>query len=242
MSERLIVRSPEHVLIALEPAGLGARTAALLVDLLAIAALISAAGWLFGHLPGGIGTAAQITSTFVILWGYPIVWEQLRAGQTLGKQSFRLRVVDVRGLPPELPQSLVRNLVRIVDLLPAGGIGIASCLFDVHRRRLGDLAAGTLVVREKPREDREALALRESRRHNSLATPRLRKLILRRLSLEERELLLDACLRAPLLDEAARLEMFEEMGDQYRREFGVDDARLSGENLVRGLVAVAFGA
>jgi uncharacterized RDD family membrane protein YckC len=235
-----LVHSPEHVLIALEPAGLGARFAAFLIDAAIIAGLLALSSQIAGVLPRAIATAVNVTASFLILWGYFVLLEVLRAGQSVGKQVMRLRVVDARGLPIELPQSLVRNIVRLLDLMPMGGLGMACVLFDPHRRRLGDLAADTLVVRERGPSDRLSLAAREARRHNSLATPRTRRLVKHRLGLEERELLLDVCLRAPDLEEGARLRLFEEIGDRYREILGIEDKALSGENLVRGLVALAF--
>ena len=79
---------------------------------------------------------------------YAVVSEWVWRGQTVGKRLMGLRVVDARGLRLEPSQVIVRNLMRLLDALPAlylvGGI---ACVFSRHRQRLGDLAAGTVVVR-----------------------------------------------------------------------------------------------
>src|SRR5207245_10651733 len=94
---------------------------------------------------------------FAIFWGYFIVSEAVWSGQTLGKRALRLRAVDARGGPITVSQALIRNLVRIVDFLPSYYLVGAIAIFVTHRnQRLGDLAAGTVVVRE-----RQAVSLRD---------------------------------------------------------------------------------
>ena len=234
------VHSPEHVTIGLVPAGLGSRSAAFLLDLLLVLGLCALVAKL-GQLLPRVGTAFVVTLCFLVFWSYPVLFETLGAGRSPGKRLLRLRVVDGRGLPIQLEQSLVRNVVRILDMLPVlGGFGMLSAVLDPYHRRLGDLAADTLVVDEKPRPapDVEAAG---GRRHNSLRTPRIRRLVEHRLGLEERELLLALCIRAPELEETARYDLFESVGQYYRGRLDVQDAHLSGEAVVRGLVALCYG-
>jgi len=85
--------------------------------------------------------------SFALVWLYPIAFEVLRDGQTPGKKTLGLRVVNGNGTPVTWLPSIIRNLMRTVDSLPfLYGFGVASCLADPHSRRLGDLVAGTLVV------------------------------------------------------------------------------------------------
>ena len=233
------VHSPEHVAIELRPAGLGARFAAFLLDVLMIAALNLALQAVGQLLPKAVAQAALATFGFVIAWGYFIAFEVLRAGQTPGKMALRLRVVDGRGLPLSLQQSLVRNVVRALDLVPGCGVGMISALLDPHHRRLGDLAADTLVVVEQ-QPARPDLEVAGARRHNSLRTGRVRRLLDARVGLEERELLLALCLRAPALEERARYDLFEQIGEHYRKRLDIDDPHLGGEAIVRGLVSVCY--
>ena len=234
------VHSPEHVLIELVPAGLGTRLGAALFDAALIIGGISLISQLSALLPHALRAMFNATLGFALLWGYNVAFEVLWNGQTPGKRLLRIRVVDGRGLPVDLPQSLVRNVVRLLDLLPAGGLGMLSALLDADHRRLGDRAADTLVVSEDALETRAPPAL-QARRFNSLRTPRLRRLAQHKLGLEERELLYAVCLRAPRLDERARYQLFEEVGAHYRKELGIEDEHLSGESVVRGLAALLAG-
>ena len=238
-TQAIVVHSPEHVAIHLVAAGFGRRFVAFLVDLGIIAGATAALHTLVQPLPGALATLLTTTGGFLIMWGYHVLFEVRHGGQSLGKRLLSLRVVDGRGLPIDVRQSLIRNVVRALDMLPLGGIGMASCLLDRHRRRLGDLVADTLVVEERqpPAPDLAAL---QARRQNSLDTPRLRRQVTHRVSLEEREFLLALVMRSERLDEKARFDLFESVGDHYRRRLGIDQERLSGENLVRGLVALCF--
>jgi hypothetical protein len=99
-----------------------------------------------------------LIAMFLIFWGYPIAFEVLNDGQTLGKRVLGLRVINDNGTPVTWLPSIVRNLLRTVDMMPAlYGFGLVSALLDPSMRRLGDLAAGTLVVYvEKPAHSRIA--------------------------------------------------------------------------------------
>ncbi len=235
----LAVRSPEEVVIALEPAGLARRFWAFLIDLLLIGGGCSLVALVCRFLPDALGNLILPTVTFVLFWGYHVWWELRREGQTIGKRALGLRVVDTRGLPVSLQQSMVRNVVRVVDLTPAAGIGMMCALLDPHQRRLGDLLAETVVVSEQVPSAPATQALL-ARRQNSLDTPRLRRVIANRITLDEREFLLTLLLRAPRLDDQVRYTLFEQVGDWYRERLAIDDERLSGENLVRNLVPLCF--
>jgi uncharacterized RDD family membrane protein YckC len=236
----LTVHSPEHVAITLVPAGLGTRLAAFLVDALLIASAAAAVAQLGRLLPQALAEALVTTLSFAVAWAYPVWFEVFRAGQTPGKRAFRLRVVDGRGLPISAPQSFVRNVVRALDYVPLGGLGMIAALLDPHHRRLGDLAAGTLVVVER-QPDVPDLESAGARRHNSLRTARVRRLLDLRVGLEERELLLALCLRASALEERARYDLFESVGEHYRKVLAIDDPHLSGEAVVRSLASLCYG-
>jgi uncharacterized RDD family membrane protein YckC len=104
-----------------------------------------------GALPaqlGGIVFAIFLLAQFVIESGYFIFWEMLTGGRSPGKALVGLRVVRRNGLPIELGNSMVRNVFRIVDLLPANYlVGLISMLLSPSGERLGDHAAGTIVIR-----------------------------------------------------------------------------------------------
>lgn len=241
MSGQRLVLTPEQVEIRLEPAGAGRRFLALLVDsALVLAASASLSQLTLLALPAGLGTLVRSLALLLLGWGYHVYFETRHQGQPPGKRLAGIRVVDGRGLPLSAEQSFVRNVVRALDALPIGyALGCCVSLLDGERRRLGDLAADTLVVRERPglAYDRRAAG---ARAFNSLRTPRVVRLARQSVTLEEREFLAELCRRAESLEDRARFELMEEVGRHYRERLGIEDARLSGENLVRGLTGLLF--
>jgi uncharacterized RDD family membrane protein YckC len=191
-------------------------------------------------LPPGVAYALFVTASFVTGWGWHVFFEAYRQGRTPGKQLVGLRVVDGRGLPLSLEQALVRNVVRALDFAPLFyGLGALACQLDSRRRRLGDVAADTLVIRE----GRVLGGLAEGRHSpewNSLRTPRVLRLVRRRVSVEEAELLLDLSLRAPEMEDRARYDLTEEVARHYRRKLELGDLPIAGPALVRGLAALVL--
>jgi uncharacterized RDD family membrane protein YckC len=235
------ILTPEQVEILLEPAGPGRRFGALVIDLVLVVSLTAFVSRLaLLALPPGLGPLVRGIAVVLLSWGYHVYFELRHHGQSPGKRIVGIRVVDGRGLPLSLEQSFVRNVVRVLDALPAGyAIGCLASLLDGERRRFGDRAADTLVVRERPplEPDRRAGG---ARAFNSLQTPRLARLARVSVSLEEREFLAELCRRAEALENRARFELMEDVGRHYRERLGIDDPRLSGENLVRGLTSLLF--
>jgi uncharacterized RDD family membrane protein YckC len=230
-----VVLTPEHVPIRLFPAGLGARFLALMIDQLVIGAAIITVTVLLMLSPGLITVAI-----FLIQWGYHLLFEVYNRGQSLGKRVCGLRVVDSRGLPITFQQSFVRNVIRMLDNTPIFyGLGALVSMMEPRHRRLGDIVADTLVIEEHRATDPSG-AIADARRFNSLQTPRVLRRLRKQVGLEERELLLEIVLRADKLDPQARFDLFEEAGGYYRRTLEIDDPHLSGENLVRGLLAILY--
>jgi len=236
----LTITTPEHVNIRLEPAGAGSRFLAILIDSAIISAMSSFFYVLISQvLPVGIALALFVTVNFLLTWGWHLYFETRHQGRTPGKRALRIRVIDARGLPVSLYQSLVRNITRVLDFAPAFyGIGAIAMMSSPTRRRLGDIIADTLVVR-----DLQPLAYRgqfaAERRHNSLRTPRVLRLTRHRISLDERELLLAVCMRADRMKPEARYDLMEAVAAAYRKKLDVEET-MSGENFVRDLTAVLF--
>lgn len=132
--------------MAVRPAGLFARGLAFLVDELIRWAII-ALGLIAGAFLGYFGIGLALIVMFLTYWLYGVAFEVLNNGMTPGKKMQSLQVVHDDGTPIRLPASMVRNLVLSVDLLPAAyAAGIVSLLLTRNFQRLGDLAAGTLVI------------------------------------------------------------------------------------------------
>src|SRR5437773_1158308 len=149
----LVVATPERVSFEYQVAGLGTRGIAQILDLLILAGVLL--GLLFVAIAMGqvgldtIAYLLAILGSFVIVFGYFWTCEAFWSGQTIGKRVFRLRAVGDRGEPLTFLQAGIRNVVRIVDFLPYGyGVGMVVLFANGKGKRLGDLAAGTIVVKD----------------------------------------------------------------------------------------------
>jgi len=158
MNETLRIDTPENVSFAYPVAGLGTRFMAAIVDTLLILLLQFLAYALLSRtllhdsqsLLSSWLVAIYSLIGFVFLWGYYIFFELLWNGQSPGKRWVGLRVIRTDGMPISVAESLIRNLVRTVDFLPVGyGVGVVTMFINGQSRRLGDLAAGTLVVYDR---------------------------------------------------------------------------------------------
>jgi uncharacterized RDD family membrane protein YckC len=138
--------TPEGILLELRPSGLPARCYAFLIDALVRLAILYAFE-IAAMAAGGIGVALNIILIFALEWFYPVFFELSRWGATPGKRSLGLRVVMDNGLPVTPAASLTRNLLRVADFMPLlYAFGVISMLLRRDSKRLGDLAAATLVV------------------------------------------------------------------------------------------------
>jgi uncharacterized RDD family membrane protein YckC len=148
----LVVSTPERVSFDYQVAGLGTRAIAQILDLLIISVILAAVYFvaLAISIVGSVtATLVALIGSFVVIFGYFWLSESLWSGQTIGKKAFRLRAVGDRGEPLTFAQAGIRNIVRIVDFLPyAYGVGLIVLFANGKGKRLGDLAAGTIVVKD----------------------------------------------------------------------------------------------
>ena len=158
------VETPELVVLTYSIAGIGSRAMAAITDLLLVLgafillgvvffAVVATGGFAGFDLSGSWGIAILIIGQFALLWGYYVLFEGLMDGQTPGKRLHRIRVVREGGYSVTFGASAVRNLIRIIDMQPLFFylVGMVSVLATKRGRRLGDLVAGTIVVREDAR-------------------------------------------------------------------------------------------
>lgn len=155
MNEHVSVETPEQIDIKFQQAGIGSRFYAALIDTVLLA-LISLVGYYvnrrfiseLGDIGGNWLGALGGILVFAIFWGYYIVFEVTTNGQSIGKRVLGLRVIKEGGYPIGFADAAIRNLVRIVDFLPFFyGVGLICMLVNKNWQRLGDLAAGTLVIK-----------------------------------------------------------------------------------------------
>jgi uncharacterized RDD family membrane protein YckC len=138
--------TPEGILLELRPAGVVVRFYAFLVDW-GVRLVILYAAAVGNLIVGDIGFAFWLILLFVLEWLYPIVFELRASGASPGKRAFGLKVVMENGLPVTAAASVTRNLLRAADFLPFGfACAIVSMLTRPDCKRLGDIAAATLVV------------------------------------------------------------------------------------------------
>jgi uncharacterized RDD family membrane protein YckC len=166
-AETHTIDTPEQVGLDYSVAGLGSRFVASLLDTLIIGAfffaeilvLVMFLGVASGvsSAGGGAGRTAALWFAaivgfidFVVFWGYFALFEAYWKGQTPGKRVMKVRVIKDSGRQITLFEALARNLLRVVDYLPAGYlVGVITMLCNKRSQRLGDLAAGTMVVHER---------------------------------------------------------------------------------------------
>lgn len=146
--------TPEGIALELRPAGVPVRVAAFLIDLGIRFLLLMVAAIIF-QLLGTMATGFILLTMFLLEWLYPVAFELRRSGATPGKAAMGLKVVMDTGLPVTPGASLARNLLRVADFMPmVYGLGLVCMLVRTDFRRLGDIAAGTLVVHRAPRPPR----------------------------------------------------------------------------------------
>lgn len=149
----LVVTTPERVSFQFQVAGVGTRAVAQILDLLIVFGVLigvyivaAAAGQAGSDV---LGYLIAVLGSFVVIFGYFWGCEAFWSGQTFGKKVFRLRAVGDRGEPMTFFQAGIRNLVRLVDFLPYGyGVGMVVLFMNGNGKRLGDIAAGTIVVKD----------------------------------------------------------------------------------------------
>jgi uncharacterized RDD family membrane protein YckC len=148
--------TPEAVLLEFETAGIGSRTIARMIDLFAQAAAFYVL--VFATALASLGAVSDLLAIVLvsagvlgIVLGYPIAFEALWNGRTPGKATMGLRVVTVEGAPVRFRHAALRAIVGIVDfVVPFGpATGIIAALLSTRTQRLGDMAAGTIVLRER---------------------------------------------------------------------------------------------
>jgi uncharacterized RDD family membrane protein YckC len=151
------VVTPEAVVLEVRTAGLGSRAFARVIDGLIQGAALVVVFIFTGALAassgdGAVGTAGVVIDLVVItliLFGYPVIWEWLWRGRTPGKAALGLRVVTRQGAPIRFRHALVRGVLGLVEVMALPVIGVIALLASTNDQRLGDMSAGTIVIRER---------------------------------------------------------------------------------------------
>lgn len=246
-SAELRIRTPEGITFAYPLAGPVTRCMAWAIDLAAqlliYVSISIAVGTLRIVLPDLSG-ALLAAFWFILSTGYCVVLEWFWRGQTLGKRILRLRVMDADGFHLQFHQVLMRNLVRFADLLPGCYlVGGVSCLFSRKAQRLGDIAAGTIVVHHRKTSEPDLEQLLGSK-FNSLRTqPHLCARLRQRSTPEEAQIALQALVRRDEFESEHRLRLFAQLAAHFRTLCPFPADLLEGmpdEQFVRNVVDVLF--
>jgi len=160
IGDQLNIDTPELVAIEMPLAGIGSRFIAILVDYLIwgfvflilgiLAAIIIPALHFFGGISANWAIGIFVLIVFLLQWGYFALFEAFGNGRTPGKRVARIRVIHQSGRGINFVEALARNLVRFVDYFPSFyAVGLVAIFLSRRNQRLGDMVAGTLVVRDR---------------------------------------------------------------------------------------------
>jgi len=242
-----VVRTPEYVEFEFPVAGLTSRFLAWLLDVAIASAGAGVVTAIIGALgvftfAGGFAAAIIFVVWFLANWGYFVFFEIRMAGQTPGKKVLGLRVIQESGVRVGAYHALIRNLVRAVDHLPLFYlVGGAMALLSDRARRLGDIAAATVVVRDRRSRVPAGIAPPAEAMVQLRGDRRLEEKV-KRASVEEREVFLSAALRREELATPARLSLFSSLAAYAADRFGLTKPEhLSDEKFVVALVGVMVG-
>jgi uncharacterized RDD family membrane protein YckC len=216
----LRISTPEGVAFALPLAGPVSRALAALVDFAIVLVLMNFLSFILtlaALISADISTGLHLLAQFILSISYTAICEMFFNGQTIGKRILGLRVMDERGLSLKPSQVLIRNLVRIVDQLPIlYAVGGISCLLSKRCQRLGDLAAGTIVVRTLKAKAPDVGSILGGKYNSFRAYPHLEARLRQKISAEEAQLALSALLRREELDPSAALQIYTQFAEHFR--------------------------
>lgn len=243
----LTIRTPEGIAFSLTLAGPAARFLAWLIDTAVIVMTLTVASRfllpLLALMPDL--TNAMITLlAFLVQTGYAIAFEWFWRGQTLGKRLLRLRVMDETGLRLQFHQVAVRNLFRLVDMLPiAYLVGGAAAFFSKRSQRLGDFAANTIVVRTPRRREPDLRRVLGDKYNSFREHPHLCARLRQAVSPEFARTMLQALLRRDTLAPEARVRLFGELAGMLHETARFPEEAtfgLTDEQYVRNAADVIF--
>jgi uncharacterized RDD family membrane protein YckC len=245
------LETPEQIEFQYELAGIGSRFIAALIDTFCLivlyAAFFLAVIFMFYLFPemeesvvGNVALALLVLVSFILFWGYYVIFELVWNGQSPGKRLTGLRVIQTTGYPETPAASVIRNLVRIADFLPAWyAVGVTVMFFNQRAMRLGDFAAGTMVVKERPAQVLDQLVTQVASPPSAeLFSPALPNL--ERLTPAELAVIREAVRRR---DDRGAAQALGRLAEQMagRLDLGVAERRIPAARLLAMIAAQAEG-
>lgn len=241
------ITTPEQVNFHYQIAGLVTRAMAWSLDQLVLLLAIVVTGIACSRLGMGLEIALILAVKFVLDFGYHTYFEMRWVGQTPGKRAMGIRVISSRGGRLLFTDVLTRTLLRTVDnpgLVPfLGFVGGLVALVDPLHRRLGDLAADTIVVQDVRTALPEGVLTQRSRENTFRDDPVICGRVLARASRQERDLMVDLMLRRDSLEPAVRETIFHDAATYFRKRYQLpqDLEYLSDEQTVLNLALIVQG-
>ncbi len=240
---QLTIRTPEGVTFSMTLASMVSRTLAWSIDAVVILSAIFILNKILtivGIVSVDIAGAFMMIGSFVLAVGYGIFFEWRWRGQTIGKRLFKITVVDAGGLPLSFAQVAIRNLLRFIDrLLMFYFVGGVAALLSKRNQRLGDLAAGTVVIRQVQTVEPSIDTVGSDKYNSFRDYPHLENRLRQAVDPEERRLMVEALLRRQQMNSEARLALFDKMAASLaeRVTFPAEaTAQLASEQYVRNVV------
>lgn len=242
--DKITIETPEHIELEYELAGLGSRFVGIFIDsviqfvmaaILVIILLLTEPN-IFEK--GAVGLFSSIFASvivvllFLVFFGYFIFFETLWAGQTPGKRTSQIQVIKDNGEPIRFVDSLIRNMFRIVDFLPAYYVaGILMILLNKRNKRIGDMVAKTIVVRLK--HDLKPTVLPDLKVRSDLHVD------IHKITEEEYGLVRNFLIRRNDILPNARRELAGKIGMPLMKKLGVDPASTDFEELLE-VIAIQY--
>lgn len=239
----LVIQTPEGVRFVHQLASPVVRFLALTLDMMIIWTLmtvLSVVVALMQWISYDFAAAFSILLYFVLSIGYFILLEIVWRGRTVGKRMLRLKVMDAHGLKLQPSQLVLRNLLRFVDSLPfLYFMGGACAVLNKRSQRLGDLAAGTVVVRIPEIQTPDLSEVSEKIYNSFRDHPRLEALLRQRVDAEQAEMALQALRRREEMEPVARAKLYRKMAAYFRELVAFPEestASMSDEQYLRNCV------
>ncbi|MBA4388798.1 MAG: RDD family protein [Verrucomicrobia bacterium] len=245
--KHLLIRTPEGIVFPLILASPVSRMLAVAIDTVCVIAI----GFVIRMILSGfsivsldIAGAFSLIAGFLLSVGYPMFFEWLWHGQTIGKKAVRIQVMDEQGLRLRFHQVMMRNLLRVVDTLPWFYMlgGIVSVL-SPRSQRLGDMAANTIVVHHPKVQEPDLDQILPGKFNSFRNYPHLVARLRQHATPAEAGIALSALVRRDDLDDDARLTVFSELKAQMEKhvKFPPEVTEgLSDEQYIRNIVEVLF--
>jgi uncharacterized RDD family membrane protein YckC len=242
------IKTPEFVSLEFTLAGLGSRSAAMIIDqviltlaniALILLLILATSNNIFVLMDSGWLGAIFLILVFVINWGYFFAGEYFFNGKTIGKRVIGIRVIQENGHNITFMSALIRNLLRIIDMLPtAYFLGIILVFFHSRHKRLGDMAAGTVVVLEENMKRKKKSALEKEIEQRGLNKNNLHidELAYNSLGSKEYNLLRTYSSKLMELRDAQRSQLTIEMAEVLFPKVGLETKRKSVNQLENELL------